>query len=298
MAWTSAHHPPPTLCPTTSMLQDSPYHVGDPGRGGIKTGNPAFSLDEMCLAFARFFGGKLSPAPLDQVRPARILDLGCGTGAWAIQAATQFPEAQVLAVDLVPLPDRHLPPNINFLQADLEAGLGGLPVGAFDIVYSRQVLVHLANASTLTPVIASLVAPGGTLILGDIDFSSMAATGGPATRRFVGHFTKVWAERGADLSFGRNVEGCVRGTRRFKEDEVFVRKVQLPLSGRGGVDEATNELGVALRRGWLKGADSLSKSLQERGFTENMARAQEEELNDENCQTVWDMYFVWATLPL
>ncbi|KAJ7614858.1 S-adenosyl-L-methionine-dependent methyltransferase [Roridomyces roridus] len=294
---------PLTLRPTMTISQSSsskkaaaasPYHVGV--AAGLKA--EVQCLDEMCLAFARFFGGKLSPAPLDHLQPARILDLGCGTGEWAIQAATQFPDAQVLAVDLLPLPDRRLPPNITFIQADIEAGVGGLPIGAFDIVYSRQVLVHLAHASTLMPSIASLVAPGGTLILGDIDFSSMAATGGPATRRFVRHFTKVWADRGADLSFGRKIEGCVRGTRRFKEDQVHVRKVQMPMSGRGGIDEATNELGIALRKGWLRAAYSLSKSLHDRGLTEDMARAQEEELNDENCQTVWDMYFVWARRPL
>ncbi|KAF7374725.1 Methyltransferase str3 [Mycena sanguinolenta] len=36
----------------------------------------------------------------------KIIELGCGSGAWAIQAAKQFPDAQVVAVDQSPLPDR------------------------------------------------------------------------------------------------------------------------------------------------------------------------------------------------
>ncbi|HKD75626.1 MAG TPA: methyltransferase domain-containing protein, partial [Ktedonobacterales bacterium] len=33
--------------------------------------------------------------------PRRILDAGCGTGRWAIEIARQFPQAEVVGVDIV-----------------------------------------------------------------------------------------------------------------------------------------------------------------------------------------------------
>jgi tRNA1(Val) A37 N6-methylase TrmN6 len=46
-------------------------------------------------------GGRLHVAPLD--KPQRILDIGTGTGIWAIDIADQFPEAEVIGTDLSPI---------------------------------------------------------------------------------------------------------------------------------------------------------------------------------------------------
>lgn len=46
-------------------------------------------------------GGNLHLAPL--VNPKRILDIGTGTGIWAIAMAEQYPHAQVIGTDLSPV---------------------------------------------------------------------------------------------------------------------------------------------------------------------------------------------------
>jgi SAM-dependent methyltransferase len=71
---------------------------------------------------ALILGGKLTTAPIG-TNPQRILDVGCGTGIWSIEAGTiipfkmsreesapltflpgdEFPSAQVLGVDLSPI---------------------------------------------------------------------------------------------------------------------------------------------------------------------------------------------------
>ncbi|CCX16289.1 Similar to tRNA1(Val) (adenine(37)-N6)-methyltransferase; acc. no. Q87SB8 [Pyronema omphalodes CBS 100304] len=43
-------------------------------------------------------GGKIYMAPLEH--PARILDIGTGTGIWAIDMADRFPDAEVIGTDL------------------------------------------------------------------------------------------------------------------------------------------------------------------------------------------------------
>ncbi|HEU5200846.1 MAG TPA: methyltransferase domain-containing protein, partial [Ktedonobacterales bacterium] len=81
-------------------------------------------------------------APLDQ--PKSILDVGCGTGRWAMEMAAEFPGAKVVGMDLI-LPDSSAslghglarqPDNVTFLEGDI---LKGLPFAdaSFDFVYIR-----------------------------------------------------------------------------------------------------------------------------------------------------------------
>lgn len=44
--------------------------------------------------------GELYLAPL--MNPTRILDIGTGTGLWAIEMADRFPKAMVIGTDLSP----------------------------------------------------------------------------------------------------------------------------------------------------------------------------------------------------
>ncbi|EAS32223.3 methyltransferase LaeA [Coccidioides immitis RS] len=44
----------------------------------------------------------------------RILDLGCGTGIWAMDMARAYPQAQVLGVDLAPIQPSNPPSNCTF----------------------------------------------------------------------------------------------------------------------------------------------------------------------------------------
>ncbi|KAJ6491026.1 hypothetical protein C8R45DRAFT_1213145 [Mycena sanguinolenta] len=279
---------PVQMVGVVKALDESSYHVGTAAGSEEEIGR----LDEMSVAFTRYLEGKLSPANLNELRPRKILDLGCGSGAWAIQAAMQFPDAEVLAVDVVPLPERALPPNVRFERVDLEKELMNLGPATFDIVHSRLVLIHLSNADAVVKRAAQLVRPGGMLILADMDFGSSFETGGQAARRLLSDSMTVWNARGADLEFGRKISDSMSSSGLFPAG-VNVHRVLVPLSGTGA-DDATNELGIALRKSWLKVADSLERMLKGDGYTELMAKEQEDELNQKDCKTVWDMYFCWG----
>lgn len=55
--------------------------------------------------------------------PAKVLDLGCGPGHWALHAATVWKTAQVTGLDIVDvtLPGFETTENANFVLGDLYA---------------------------------------------------------------------------------------------------------------------------------------------------------------------------------
>lgn len=61
---------------------------------------------------------QLHQAPVPQVTqngdPPRILDVGCGTGIWAIDMADRYLNAEVLGVELVNIQPEKIPPNLRF----------------------------------------------------------------------------------------------------------------------------------------------------------------------------------------
>ena len=62
--------------------------------------------------------GKLHMCPLDN--PEQILDLGTGTGIWAMDMADQYPHCEMIGTDLSPVQPSWVPPNLQFEVDDFE----------------------------------------------------------------------------------------------------------------------------------------------------------------------------------
>ncbi|KAJ6516494.1 hypothetical protein C8R45DRAFT_802948, partial [Mycena sanguinolenta] len=182
-------------------------------------------LDDLHLAFTQYFGGSLCPISLDDVRPTRILELGW---VMAIQAATQFPAAQLLAVDQSPLPDRYIPPNVNFQIVDLAKEVDFGP-DKFDIVHARFALSANEGCRFQTLPTPCVVRPGGLLLVEDLDMSSYAETAGPAARLFVSTMKPTFDERGADMEFGKKIPDLIRSLDDFPNVEF--QKITMPFGG-------------------------------------------------------------------
>lgn len=118
---------------------------------GAKDAEADQFLDFQHFLVRRVLGGN-HHAPLTQ--PRLILDVGCGTGRWVIEMATEFPGAQVVGLDLV-MPSKAEPmlqalgplaANVSFVEAD---ALQRLPFsdGTFDFVQLRLMYSDLPAAS-------------------------------------------------------------------------------------------------------------------------------------------------------
>ena len=88
--------------------------------------------DIMYHAVRLSIGNKLYFAPLE---PKRVLDIGTGTGLWAIEMADTHPEAEVYGTDLSPIQPSWVPQNLTFEIADADEEWTYRPM--FDLVHSR-----------------------------------------------------------------------------------------------------------------------------------------------------------------
>ncbi|RCH82351.1 hypothetical protein CU097_000216, partial [Rhizopus azygosporus] len=53
-----------------------------------------------------------------------VLDIGCGSGSWVMDMATEYPSTQFIGIDQLPLfPHDIRPANVTFKQADVLTGL-------------------------------------------------------------------------------------------------------------------------------------------------------------------------------
>jgi ubiquinone/menaquinone biosynthesis C-methylase UbiE len=102
--------------------------------------------------------GKLHTAPIGE-KPQSILDLGTGTGIWAIDMADEYPSAQVLGVDLSPTQPRLVPPNMKFEVDDIEDSWTYSQ--QFDLVHARFLAAAVQDWPKLIKQTFKQTKPGG-----------------------------------------------------------------------------------------------------------------------------------------
>lgn len=100
---------------------------------------------------------RLFLAPVEN--PKRILDLGTGTGIWAIDAADKFESAEVLGVDLSPVGPGSMPANVRF-EIDDVCSPWVYPEEHFDFIHIRGLLGSVADWPDLYRQAYKHMAPG------------------------------------------------------------------------------------------------------------------------------------------
>lgn len=117
-------------------------------------------LDLQNHIFLLTLEGRLYSAPIPEEQTLhRVLDVGTGTGIWAVDFADEHPEAEVVGVDLSPIQPKFVPPNLVFEIDDLEEEWTfNKP---FDFIMARMTVQFFADSARYFEQAFQHLSPGG-----------------------------------------------------------------------------------------------------------------------------------------
>ncbi|WP_052161663.1 methyltransferase domain-containing protein [Hoeflea sp. BAL378] len=152
---------------------------------GSAADEAAPEYDDTAIRFLEALWGEgfLSPGGPDEVRRVvadvdfagkRVLDIGCGSGGITLFLAREYEPAKIVGYDVeqpvVDLATRRareqgLDGIARFVRS--EPGPLPFPVESFDIVFSKDALIHVSDKETLFRDIFRLLRPGGRFAASD-----------------------------------------------------------------------------------------------------------------------------------
>ncbi|MGH2502516.1 MAG: class I SAM-dependent methyltransferase [Ktedonobacterales bacterium] len=167
-------------------------------------------------------------------KPRDILDVGCGTGRWAMELAAQFPNANVIGVDVAPPAVNESAPatlkadNYTFVQGNV---LERLPFAdrSFDFVHQRYLIMGIP-ANRWPQVVAELMRVtrrGGWIEL----IETEPPYGAPALDQLADWGKQLVSKRGIDFAVARQVGPLLTAA---GATDVTARPLTIPVGRPGG----------------------------------------------------------------
>lgn len=121
-------------------------------------------LDLLHHIFRLSLDGKLCRSTLDN--PMKVLDVGTGTGIWAIELGDEFPAAEVVGMDVSPIQPEWVPPNVRF-QVDDATDQWAFPENSFDFIHVRTMAGSIKDWPQFLNQAYKHLKPGGQIELSE-----------------------------------------------------------------------------------------------------------------------------------
>ncbi len=174
---------------------------------------------------------KLFLAPLDSTKVRNVIDVGCGTGIWAMDFADAHPEAEIIGIDLSPTQPAWTPPNCRFEIDDIES-TWTFPSNHFDFVHIRCLMGSISNWPRLYAQAYEHMAPGGWIQHLDMDIQFTSDDGTVGDGHIMSEWSKTFFEAGERM--GKTfyvVDGMAENITRAGFRDVYQIWFKVPVGG-------------------------------------------------------------------
>ncbi|OAG42670.1 hypothetical protein AYO21_02953 [Fonsecaea monophora] len=247
-------------------------------------------------------GGELFTAPLPS-DPHRILDVGTGTGIWAVEIADQFPSAQVIGTDLSPIQPPWVPPNLQFYVDDAEADWTWAENEKFDFIHARGLCGGIGDWPRFYAQAFRNLKPGGWIELQEHAVNFFSDDGG--LERATACVSAIAQLQQASDRVGKPLNVAHLHKRwmlqaGFQDVEEVVKKVPI---GPWAKDRKLKEIGVLYRIQMLQSVPSFMLAYYKRVLhhsdevTETAMAEVKEEFVDRRLHLYQRWYFVKGRKP-
>ncbi|KAI8258795.1 Secondary metabolism regulator LAE1 [Colletotrichum sp. SAR 10_98] len=243
----------------------------------------------------------VAPPCLGSSKPTRVLDIGTGTGIWAMHFGDEHPEAEVIGTDLSPIQPGFVPPNVKFEIDDLEdEWTYSLP---FDYIHSRVMTSSIGDWSVYLRKCYENLKPGGYVELQEIDLFATSDDGTLKPESALMRWCNLLME--ASEKFGRPF---VRGPT-LKDImtaagfvDVSITVLKWPTNS-WPKDPKYKEIGIWENANMLEGLEGFSMAALTRGH--NWSRIEVEvflaevrkDFNDKSIHAYWPAYCIVGRKP-
>ncbi|KAJ9129718.1 Demethylmenaquinone methyltransferase [Pleurostoma richardsiae] len=245
-------------------------------------------------------GGRLHLAPIGD-NPQRVLDLGTGTGIWAMDFADEHPSAEVIGTDLSPIQPKWTPPNCVFEVDDFESEW--LYHTPFDFIHARELGGCIANEEQLFQRAFHHLAPGGYIELQAV-YTRFVSDDGTAEKA---SNAQLWMKTLCEgmAKFGKPIDNAPQWKEKlraagFVDTEEEVLKIPI---GPWPKDPKLREIGGVQHHQELQAVESYTPGIftQVLGWTEVETQVfiakVKKELKDPSIHLYFPVYFVWGRKP-
>ncbi|KAF2816991.1 S-adenosyl-L-methionine-dependent methyltransferase [Mytilinidion resinicola] len=215
-----------TMCPLTSSatrcVDENGRTYPSHGRHEYPVPNDQSEQESQRILHRIFFLVCKQRLHLALISPGhKTLDVGTGTGEWAIDFGEQYPAESIKGTDLSPIQPEWVPPNVIFLVDDAEAKW---TPDLYTFIHTRSLIRGIRDWPSI--IRQAHLKPGGWIECQEPDYFPRTDDGKLSSDNSLGKFwqevSKGFAEMGVNLNSPAQLESLMReaGVVNVKE-EVF-----------------------------------------------------------------------------